>query len=124
MTLGRPTTGMSHVVKYVAIGAVFCRLVTFDRPGYGGSTPQPGRKVSDIAPVVEAVLDHLSVDVAAVYGHSGGGMLALATAALLPERVSRVAVLAGNGPNSGPGFAYTAGQVPIMADEILPARRG
>ncbi|PZV34411.1 alpha/beta fold hydrolase [Mesorhizobium kowhaii] len=122
---GTPSTGLGHVVNYVASGAIFCRLVTFDRQGYGGSTPQPGRKVHHIAPMVEAILDHLAVDTAAVYGHSGGGMLALATAALLPSRVSRAACLAGNGPNFGArGFDYADGCSPLMLEEILEARKG
>ncbi|MES0064104.1 alpha/beta hydrolase [Mesorhizobium sp. M0041] len=122
---GTPSIGLGHIVNYVASGAIFCRLVTFDRPGYGGSTPQPGRKVRDIAPVVEAILDHLSVDIAAVFGHSGGGMLALATAALLPKRISRAAFLGGNGPNFGPGgFDYADGPSPLMREEIIEARKG
>ncbi|MER9896065.1 alpha/beta hydrolase [Mesorhizobium sp. M0119] len=121
---GTPNTGLGHIVNYVASGAIFCRLVTFDRQGYGGSTPQPGRKVSDIAPVVEAILTHLSVDIAAVFGSSGGGPHALAAAALLPNRISRVASLAGGGPNFGPGFDCADGQVPLMREEIVEARKG
>ncbi|WP_352764324.1 alpha/beta hydrolase [Mesorhizobium sp. M0189] len=121
---GTPSTGLRDIVNYVATGAVFCRLVTFDRQGYGGSTPQPGRKVSDIATIVDAVLDHLSVDAASVYGNSGGGPHALATAALLPERISRVACLAGIGPSFGPRFDYAEGQTPLMLEEILTARSG
>ena len=30
------------------------RLVSYDRPGYGGSTPQPGRAVADCAADVRA----------------------------------------------------------------------
>ncbi|MER9159327.1 alpha/beta hydrolase [Mesorhizobium sp. M0778] len=115
---------MDGIVNYVASGAVFCRFVTFDRQGYGGSTPMPGRKVSDIAAVVKAVLDRLAVEVAAVYGISGGGPHALATAALLPERILRVASLGGIGPSFGPGFDYAVGQVPLMREEILVARSG
>ncbi|WP_136617849.1 MULTISPECIES: alpha/beta fold hydrolase [Mesorhizobium] len=122
---GTPSTGLGQVVNYIASGAIFCRLVAFDRQGYGGSTPEPGRKVRDIAPVVEAILDDLSVDTAAVYGHSGGGMLALATAALLPKRISRAVCNAGNGPNYGSGgFDYADGPSPLMREEILEARKG
>src|SRR5215213_9309949 len=31
------------------------RLVSYDRPGYGGSTPQPGRTVADAAVDVAAI---------------------------------------------------------------------
>ncbi|RWI87845.1 MAG: alpha/beta hydrolase [Mesorhizobium sp.] len=119
---GTPSSGVNETFKYVATSPVFCRLVTFDRQGYGGSTPKPGRKVSDIAPIVEAVLNHLSLDVAAVYGVSGGGPHALAAAALLPDRISRVASLGGIGPNFGPGFDYMDGQIPLARQEMLAAR--
>jgi pimeloyl-ACP methyl ester carboxylesterase len=64
------------------------RVVTVDRPGYGGSTPLPGRLVAHAAADVAAVADHLGVDRFAVQGTSGGGPYALAVAALLAERVS------------------------------------
>jgi len=122
---GTPSTGLEHIVRYVANAPLFCRLVTFDRQGYGGSTPARGRTVADIAPVVRAILDHFAVGSAAVFGHSGGGMLALAAAALLPQRVSAVACVAGNGPNFGSGgFDYANGPSPRMREEILEARKG
>jgi len=122
---GTPDTGLRHVVDYIASGAIFCRLVTFDRQGYGGSTPQPGRKVVDVVPIVRSVLDHIGADSAAVYGHSGGGMLALATAALLPKRITKAACVAGNGPNFGPGgFDYTQGPSALLREEIVAARKG
>ncbi|RWQ29980.1 MAG: hypothetical protein EOS20_32135 [Mesorhizobium sp.] len=64
-----PDTGLSHVVHYLASGGIFCRLVTFDRQGYGGSTPEPGRKVLDVVPVVRSILDYLETKTAGIYGH-------------------------------------------------------
>jgi alpha-beta hydrolase superfamily lysophospholipase len=49
------------------------RLVSYDRPGYGGSTPQPGRTVAAAADDVAAIADQLGVDRLAVWGQSGGG---------------------------------------------------
>ncbi|MFF1297256.1 MULTISPECIES: alpha/beta fold hydrolase [unclassified Streptomyces] len=63
------------------------RVVTFDRPGYGLSTPLPGRSVSHMAADVEAVADRLGVDRFVVQGVSAGGPHALAVAALLGDRV-------------------------------------
>ncbi|MDR0343082.1 MAG: hypothetical protein LBI49_08145 [Nocardiopsaceae bacterium] len=31
------------------------RLISYDRPGYGGSTPQPGRIIADCASDVRAI---------------------------------------------------------------------
>lgn len=121
---GTPSSGLSQIVPYIASGAIFCRLVTFDRPGYGGSTPQPGMKVRDTAPIIERIMDFLAVKQASVFGHSGGGPLALAAAALLGDRIVRAASLAGVGPSRGPGFDYVDGSSQPMRDEIVAARAG
>lgn len=63
------------------------RIVTVDRPGYGLSTPLPGRQAAHVVADVAAVADHLGAERFAVYGGSGGGPHALAVAALLPDRV-------------------------------------
>ena len=60
------------------------QLVTYSRPGYAGSTVQPGRTVADAAADVVAVLVHLGLDRFVTLGWSGGGPHALACAALLP----------------------------------------
>jgi pimeloyl-ACP methyl ester carboxylesterase len=69
------------------------RLIAYDRPGYGGSSPRHGRTVADAAADVEAIADSLGIDRFAVLGRSGGGPHALACAALLPDRVTRTAAL-------------------------------
>jgi pimeloyl-ACP methyl ester carboxylesterase len=69
------------------------RLISYDRPGYGGSSPQPGRTVADAASDVEVIADALELDQFAVVGRSGGGPHALACAALLSTRVTRTGVL-------------------------------
>src|SRR3954469_6493893 len=63
------------------------RLIAYDRPGYGPSTPQPGRSVADAAADVAATADALGLDRFATWGASGGAPHALAMAALLPDRV-------------------------------------
>jgi pimeloyl-ACP methyl ester carboxylesterase len=78
--------------------------VSHDRPGYGGSTAQPGRTIADVVPDVVAVTAALGVGRFAVMGHSGGGPPALACAALLPDRVLAVAV----GASLAPYDAFTA----------------
>src|SRR5580765_4052019 len=59
-------------------------LIGYDRPGYGGSTAQPGRTVAHCAADVSAIANALDFDRIGVWGHSGGGAHALACAALLP----------------------------------------
>ncbi|WP_433346292.1 alpha/beta fold hydrolase [Microtetraspora malaysiensis] len=87
------------------------RLITFDRPGFGGSTPRPGRRVVDGADDVVAVADALGLDRFAVYGVSGGGPHALAFAARHPDRVTRVASLAALAPRDAGGLDWTAGMM-------------
>ncbi|HEX6489528.1 MAG TPA: alpha/beta hydrolase [Candidatus Dormibacteraeota bacterium] len=70
------------------------RLIRYDRPGYGGSDPKPGRLISDSASDLEAVADAVGVARFAVVGSSGGTPPALAAGALLPERVERIAIVA------------------------------
>ena len=74
------------------------RVVELVRPGYGGSTRQPGRSIADVVPLVEALADHLDHDRFVTLGWSGGGPHALATAALLPGRCAAALSLAGVAP--------------------------
>jgi len=84
-------------------------LIAFDRPGYGGSDPLPGRRVASAAADAAAVADELGIDRFAVVGRSGGGPHALAVAALLPERTTRAAVLVGLAPFGADGLDWFAG---------------
>jgi pimeloyl-ACP methyl ester carboxylesterase len=85
------------------------RLVSFDRAGYGGSTPRPGRAVADEVSDVRAVADSLGIDRFAVWGHSKGGSFALACAAALPDRLVAVASLAAVAPHPAEGLDWFDG---------------
>ena len=63
------------------------RIVGIDRPGYGKSTPKPGRSIADWVPDGLAVADQLGIDRFLAVGCSTGGAYALALAANAPERV-------------------------------------
>jgi pimeloyl-ACP methyl ester carboxylesterase len=73
-------------------------VITIDRPGYGGSTALPGRRVSHAAHDVAAVADELGLDRFFVVGGSGGGPHALACAAELGDRVLGCAPVASAAP--------------------------
>ena len=85
------------------------RLFSYDRPGYGGSTRQQGRKVADCVADIAAVSDALGLERFAVWGISGGGPHALAAAALLPDRVIAVAALASVAPYDADGLDFLEG---------------
>jgi len=89
------------------------RTVLYSRPGYGGSTPQPGRLVADAAADVELILERVDADEFITAGWSGGGPHALACAALLPVRCLAAASIAGAAPSDSPGLDWLAG----MAEE-------
>lgn len=74
------------------------RLVTFDRPGFGGSDRREGRTVLDTAADVAALADGLGIDRFGVVGVSAGGGHALGCAVALGERVAGVAVASMPGP--------------------------
>ncbi|WP_318307027.1 alpha/beta fold hydrolase [Amycolatopsis solani] len=77
------------------------RWISYDRPGYGSSTPVPERSVGTAGEYATAVADALGVGRFAVLGHSGGSSHALACAALLPDRVVAAAGLAAVAPFYG-----------------------
>jgi pimeloyl-ACP methyl ester carboxylesterase len=81
-----------------ATEAAGARLITIDRPGFGRSDPKPGRSVLDWVDDYVALAQHLNLPPAPVIGWSGGGPYALACAARIPERVTKVGVAATDGP--------------------------
>jgi pimeloyl-ACP methyl ester carboxylesterase len=99
-------------------------LITYDRPGYGLSDPHPGRSVADAANDVRVIADALGIDTFAVIGRSGGGPHALACAALLPDRVIRVASLVGFAPYDASGLDWLDGMVELNRSQYGAARHG
>jgi pimeloyl-ACP methyl ester carboxylesterase len=88
-------------------------LVTYDRPGYRGSSSQPGRIIADCVDDVRAIATSLGFTRCAVWGFSGGGPHALACAALPGDLVAAVATIGSPAPPDAAGLDYFAG----MSDE-------
>ena len=78
------------------------RVIGIDRPGYGLSTPLPGRTIASWVDDALAVVDSLGLDGFFVVGISTGGAYALALAALAPHRVRGVAIGCGMSDMSDP----------------------
>lgn len=90
------------------------QAITYDRPGYGQSTGQPGRRVIDAASDVARIADALGIARFGVFGISGGAAHALAVAAALPDRVTRCATVVGTAPLHAPDLEFYDG---MAADE-------
>lgn len=74
------------------------RLITLDRPGYGGSSFQPGRHITDWPNDIARLADHLGLDHFSVAGHSGGCPYVLACAHILSDRVRHATLISGPAP--------------------------
>ena len=107
-----------------AIRRAGLRLVTYDRPGYGVSDRQPGRRVVDCAQDVAAIADALGLDRFAVSGYCGGGPHALAVAACLDDRVTAAECRSGTAPFGAEGLAWWAGMSPEGVAEFGWALHG
>jgi pimeloyl-ACP methyl ester carboxylesterase len=100
---GSPSSRLErHVEDAGAYRRWGVRWIVPDRPGFGRSDPQPGRRVLDWPEDVAQLLDHLGIDRFAVLSLSGGAAYALACAHVFMERVRAVGVLGGAPPPDVP----------------------
>ena len=115
---GSPSSRWKRPGLIAAMERSRLRLLIYDRPGYGWSTRQPGRSVADAAADTRALADAYGWGRFGVFGGSGGGPHALASAALLGERVTRCAVLSGIKPRTAaePEAVVRSSVVRIGAD--------
>jgi pimeloyl-ACP methyl ester carboxylesterase len=104
-----------HVTDAAARGI---RLISYDRPGYGESSPQPGRTVASAADDVRAICSALGISRLATWGVSGGGPHVLACAALLPDLVAAAASLASLAPYPAEGLDWFAGMGQENVDDF------
>jgi pimeloyl-ACP methyl ester carboxylesterase len=63
------------------------RLISTNRPGAGGTSLCPGRPVAAYSKDLRELLGHLGIDQFACLGESNGGMVTLAVAATMADRV-------------------------------------
>ena len=94
---GVPACGAGFAWADEPARALGLRVLAPDRPGVGRSSPAPPWTVADHPALVAELADALGLGSFAAWGYSGGGPYAVATAALLPERVTALAVSAGMG---------------------------
>lgn len=74
------------------------RLITVDRPGYGMSSPRPGRTLLDWASDYDEWAALIDLPPCPIVGWSAGGAYALACAVQCPDRVTSIALAASVAP--------------------------
>ncbi|MGA2873337.1 MAG: alpha/beta fold hydrolase [Candidatus Dormibacteria bacterium] len=117
---GTPGSRLDLAFGDELIAATGVRLVSFDRPGYGGSSPSPFGLVS-VARDALIIADQLGLARFATLGDSGGGPFAIATAAVGGERVTRIGVASGAGPfQEVPGAIEGLSEIDSRAVGLLP----
>ena len=87
-------------------------VLAVDLPGHCKSAGKAPATVEEAADFVVALLDAAGVQKAALVGHSFGSLIALETAARVPERVSHLAMV---------GTAYPMAVSPALLDSALNA---
>jgi pimeloyl-ACP methyl ester carboxylesterase len=121
---GTPNIGTPPAPLFPYSDRLGVRWVSYDRPGYGGSTPLPGRDIASAAIDVAATADALGIDRFAVLGHSGGGAHALACGALLADRVLSVVSISGLAPYGAADLDWFAGMSAAGAASLRAAVAG
>jgi len=121
---GSPNIGAPPRPLFPVSAKLGIRWISYDRPGYGGSTPAPDRDIASAASYTAAVTDHLGVSRFATMGHSSGGAYALACGALLAERVSGVVSISTMAPYASEGLDWFAGFASAGARSLRAATRG
>lgn len=87
---GQPGNRLFRYPEDGFLAASGIRLVTVDRPGYGLSDFQEGRRLLDWPQDVLELADSFGLGRFAVLGFSAGGPYALACAIRIPQRITRV----------------------------------
>lgn len=118
---GAPSSRLALVRLDDELATAGVRVVSPDRPGFGGSSPQPGRTLPGYGRDVVALADHLGLSRFTVAGHSSGGPYAVAAAALLPDHVTASLVVAGvtdmGWPDAWDGYVTVEADLMRQPDE-------
>ena len=98
----QPGTPVSRVLGrwgHAAALASGVRLIVLNRPGYGGSsTIPPDRGLLDVGRDTAQLAERLALEAFGVFGCSGGGPYAVATAVAAPEAVRALGLVGAVGP--------------------------
>ncbi|MGH6654203.1 MAG: alpha/beta fold hydrolase [Actinocrinis sp.] len=121
---GTPNIGTPPSPLFPAAERLGLRWLSYDRPAYGGSTRVIGRDAASGATYARAVADHLGIERFAVMSHSGANVYALASAALMPERVVGVICASSIAPFDAAGLDWFADMIPSGVTSLTAAAKG
>ncbi|HYK95519.1 MAG TPA: alpha/beta fold hydrolase [Candidatus Dormibacteraeota bacterium] len=122
--VGTPAAAVRWTGLVDAAAGAGMRVASYSRGGYGTSARREGRSVADEAAITAALADHLGHPRFFVLGWSGGGAVALACAALLPDRVRACMSLAGIAPRTESGAAWKTFHSPEQDKEWEDLAKG
>lgn len=98
---GFPGSHSEGAASHEAASSHGLRIISISRPGFGGSTNDPGRSIPSFSQDVLSLADHLHVQRFAVLGVSGGGPYVLACVHSIPaSRLAGAVVVSGMYPTS------------------------
>ncbi len=100
------------------------RLIGYDRPGYGLSSPLIGRNTAQCVEDVAALAKELGLGKYYVWGISAGGPHVLACAALLPDQVIAAVAMTSLAPIDAEGLNWWDGMSSDTTYEFKLARQG
>ncbi|KUM75493.1 alpha/beta fold hydrolase [Streptomyces griseorubiginosus] len=121
---GTPGSRLGPAPRPSVLYRMGVRLITFDRPGYGGSDRSVGRTVSAAAEDVRLIADALGIGRFGVVGRSGGAPHALACAALIPDRTARTGALVGLAPRDAADLDWFDGMTEANVHAYVNAAAG
>lgn len=102
---GFPTCRLEGGIAAQIAAELGIRLIAPDRPGYGASDYCEQRKIGDWTNDVCALLDYLEISDLSAVAVSGGGPYGCACAALIPDRISKLALVCALGvPDKADGL--------------------
>lgn len=117
---GFPASRLDGRLAHEAGLRIHVRLIAADRPGYGLSDFQPGRRIADWPRDLAALADALGIDRFAVLGISGGAPYVVACAGAIPERLTAIGIVCGLG--RADRSEYTAHMNPVARASFAVAR--
>ena len=118
---GTPGSSSGPRPRSIVLHRLGVRLISYDRPGYGGSSRREHRRVVDAVEDVDILADHLGLRRYGVVGRSGGGPHALAVAARRADEVVAAAVLVTIAPADAAGLDWYSGMTAHNVNEYKTA---